>query len=79
MSVTRRELIGSIAMTGAALLVPGFGLAQAKPLTKQIPSSGEVLPMVGLGSWITFNVGNDPVARDSCARVMGAFFDAGGR
>jgi diketogulonate reductase-like aldo/keto reductase len=35
--------------------------------------------MVGLGSWITFNVGNDPMARDSCARVMGAFFDAGGR
>ena len=35
--------------------------------------------MVGLGSWITFNVGNDPVARDSCAQVMGAFFNAGGR
>ena len=29
------------------------------PLTRRIPSSGEALPVVGLGSWITFNVGND--------------------
>jgi diketogulonate reductase-like aldo/keto reductase len=37
------------------------------------------LPLVGLGSWITFNVGNDPVARESCAEVMRAFFEDGGR
>jgi diketogulonate reductase-like aldo/keto reductase len=79
MPLTRREVVGSIAMTGAAMVVPGLGLAQARPLAKPIPSSGEALPMVGLGSWITFNVGNDPVARDSCAQVMGAFFNAGGR
>jgi diketogulonate reductase-like aldo/keto reductase len=35
--------------------------------------------VIGLGSWITFNVGNDRVARDACAEVMRAFFDAGGR
>ncbi len=34
---------------------------------------------MGLGSWITFNVGNDPQARASCAEVMRAFFAAGGR
>jgi hypothetical protein len=65
MQLTRREVVRSIALTGAAMVVPGLGLAQARPLTKSIPSSGEALPMVGLGSWITFNVGNDPVARDS--------------
>jgi diketogulonate reductase-like aldo/keto reductase len=37
------------------------------------------LPLVGLGSWITFNVGNDRVARDASAEVMRAFFQAGGR
>ena len=37
------------------------------------------MPVVGLGSWITFNVGDDPVARDACADVMRAFFEAGGR
>jgi diketogulonate reductase-like aldo/keto reductase len=35
--------------------------------------------VVGLGSWITFNVGDDVAARDSCARVLGAFFQDGGR
>jgi diketogulonate reductase-like aldo/keto reductase len=34
---------------------------------------------VGLGTWITFNVGNDRRARDECAEVMRNFFRAGGR
>ena len=48
-------------------------------LTRPIPASGEALPVVGLGSWITFNVGNDPVARDARAEVVRAFFAEGGR
>lgn len=48
-------------------------------ITRRIPSSGETLPVIGLGSWITFNVGNDPTARDACAEVVRAFFAAGGR
>jgi diketogulonate reductase-like aldo/keto reductase len=44
-----------------------------------IPSSGETIPAIGLGSWITFNVGNDPQARAECAQVMKNFFDLGGR
>ncbi|MDZ4294226.1 MAG: aldo/keto reductase [Hydrogenophaga sp.] len=48
-------------------------------LTRPIPASGEALPVVGLGSWITFNVGNDPVARDARAEVVRAFFSEGGR
>ena len=32
-----------------------------------------------LGSWITFNVGDDPVARAECVEVMRAFFANGGR
>jgi len=46
---------------------------------RSIPSSGELIPMVGLGSWITFNVGNDRAARAQCTEVMRAFFRAGGR
>ncbi len=48
-------------------------------LTRAVPSSGEALPVIGLGSWITFNVGNDPQARAACTEVMRAFFEAGGR
>ncbi len=51
----------------------------AAPQTRVIPSSGEALPLVGLGTWITFNVGNDVVARKQCADVMAAFFAAGGK
>ena len=49
------------------------------PLTRPIPSSGEQIPLVGLGSWITFNVGQDRAARAQCTEVMREFFGAGGR
>ncbi|WP_346327368.1 aldo/keto reductase [Iodidimonas sp. SYSU 1G8] len=54
-------------------------LAQpAPPLKRPIPSTGETLPVIGLGSWQTFNVGDDRALRDGCADVMKAFFDLGG-
>ncbi len=62
--LTRRTFLGSLA--SAALAAPTA--AAPAVLTRPIPSSGEPLPLVGLGSWITFNVGNDPVARESCAK-----------
>jgi diketogulonate reductase-like aldo/keto reductase len=37
------------------------------------------MPAVGLGTWITFNVGNDRALREQCTAVMRAFFEAGGR
>lgn len=80
MNLTRRALIGAIgAGAAAAILRPFSALAQAAPLTKPVPSSGERLPVVGLGSWITFNVGDDPELREECTAVMRAFFAAGGR
>src|SRR5687768_11191759 len=42
-------------------------------------AGGGTLPRVGLGSWITFNVGNDAAARVQCTDVIAAFFAAGGR
>jgi diketogulonate reductase-like aldo/keto reductase len=59
---------------------PLTGTAQPGSVrTRPVPSTGEALPLVGLGTWITFNVGRDTEARDSCAAVMRAFFEAGGR
>jgi diketogulonate reductase-like aldo/keto reductase len=63
----------------SALAAAGPALAQGAPLTRPIPSSGEQVPRVGLGTWITFNVGQDPPARAQCAQVVRAFFEAGGR
>ena len=78
--LSRRRLLRGLAATGASALYPQLASSRQAPvLSKPIPSTGEQLPAVGLGSWITFNVGNDPIARDACAQVMGAFFDSGGR
>jgi diketogulonate reductase-like aldo/keto reductase len=63
---------------GGALLPVSAQPAQAV-ITKPIPSSGEALPVIGLGTWITFNVGNDPGARAERAEVMRRFFEGGGR
>jgi diketogulonate reductase-like aldo/keto reductase len=77
---TRRRVLGALAAAGAgAALRPSLATAQRTPLTRPIPSTGEALPLVGLGTWITFNVGDDPVARDASTDVMRNFVDAGGR
>ena len=75
MRVTRRAvLVGA----GAALAAPALKSPAAEPLSKRIPVSGEPVPAVGIGSWITFNVGDDPLLRAECRAVMAAFFEAGG-
>lgn len=75
--VSRRTLLAALAGTAAMTVLPAF--AQTAGLTREIPSSGEKLPVVGLGSWITFNVGNDPRGRAASIAVMRDFFRAGGR
>jgi diketogulonate reductase-like aldo/keto reductase len=78
MSVQRRQLLAALA--GSWPVLDTFAQAPSSALlTRAIPSSGEAIPLVGLGSWITFNVGHDPVARDACTEVMRAFFEGGGR
>jgi diketogulonate reductase-like aldo/keto reductase len=79
----RRVVLKLVSSMGAASAmaqgVSASASAPAPPLMRPIPSSGEQIPVVGLGSWITFNVGNDRAARAQCTEVMRAFFDAGGR
>ncbi len=80
LELTRRRFVQA-ALGAAAGAGAGLGPARAMAgdgTLRNIPSSGEAIPSVGLGSWITFNVGNDPVLRDECAAVMEAFFKFGG-
>ena len=72
--------LGAVAMAWPALRAAAQQPTPV-PASRQraIPSSGERMPVVGLGSWITFNVGRDAAARAQCADVMRAFFAAGGR
>jgi diketogulonate reductase-like aldo/keto reductase len=78
-TISRRQVVGALGVAAAAtILRPLSGLAQTHIITKAIPSTGQRIPVVGLGTWITFNVGDDPELRDECAAVMKAFFDSGG-
>ncbi len=47
-------------------------------LSRPIPSTGEQLPVVGMGSWITFDVGDDAAARAQRVEVLQTFFSQGG-
>jgi diketogulonate reductase-like aldo/keto reductase len=54
-------------------------LAQPRgPIRRPIPATGELLPAIGLGTWITFDAGTDSRRRDALAPVLQAFFDRGG-
>jgi diketogulonate reductase-like aldo/keto reductase len=66
---------------GAAAAMPASSLCRAAAgpiLTRAIPSTGERIPAIGLGTWITFNVGSDERLRAERTRVMQTFFDRGG-
>lgn len=74
MALTRRSLLAG---AGAAALaaMPGRTLPAE---TRRIPSTGVELSAVGLGTWITFNVGDDPELLSQSVAVMRAFFEEGG-
>lgn len=77
---TRRQTLKIIA-TGiaTATLVPQALLASSDRLVrKPIPSSGQTIPVIGMGTWRTFNVGDDEQLRLERTRVLEAFFEHGG-
>lgn len=48
-------------------------------MTRKIPSSGEDLPAVGLGTWQVFDAGNSTAARAPLREVISEFVKAGGK
>ena len=76
--LNRRTFVRSLAATGGVLAVPHAFAATGPILTRAIPASGERIPAIGMGTWITFNVGRDRERRAQRTKVMQAFFDLGG-
>jgi diketogulonate reductase-like aldo/keto reductase len=79
MTFTRRAVVQGLGIGMSLPLMPRAWGQAADLTTRVIPKSKEALPLVGLGTWITFNVGDDPVLMDECAAVIAAFFEGGGR
>lgn len=79
-AVARRRFLATLAAVPlAGLAVPRGAMANTpRQLMKPIHSTGEPLPVVGMGTWITFNVGDDPAALADRVEVLRAFFAACG-
>ena len=78
--LTRRDFLASTA-TLALASWPGIGIAAVPSphiRMKAIPASGEQIPVIGMGSWITFDVRKDQALRDHRVGVLRTFFDMGG-
>lgn len=76
--ITRREVIAGAAAAG--LLAKSAGAQPAgSPIVRTIPTSGEQLPVIGMGTSRTFDVGDDATARTPLAAVVQAFLDGGGK
>lgn len=54
-------------------------MADTPMLTRPIPSTGEAMPVVGLGTWPVFDVGGNPAERAPLKAVVEALVAAGGR
>lgn len=78
MTQRRRFLQGLTGLGLALALEPGFA-AERVPLSKPIPSSGERIPVIGVGSWLTFDSGASAGALARLQPVLQTFFDHGGR
>jgi aryl-alcohol dehydrogenase-like predicted oxidoreductase len=78
MRITRREFTVAAGAAGATAFMP-HALAQTPALlTRPIPSTGELLPAVGLGTAQVFD-GNDDATRRKAAAVLAALIAGGGR
>ena len=82
--MNRRNALQVLATAAGITQMPGHAL-DAKAGTDQsiikrrIPSSGELLPVLGLGTWQTFDVGNDSAARAPLGDVLREFSALGGK
>lgn len=74
----RRRFLVSLAGLAAAATIKPARAAGPVALVRPIPASGELLPVIGMGSWLTFDVGQQAAARAQRVQVLQAFFDHGG-
>jgi len=84
-SMTRREATRLVTAGAAGLVLP-IGASRLRAatesstmLTRAIPSSGEKLPVIGLGTWRTFDVDLTADTRRQLENVLSLFVKLGGR
>lgn len=76
--ITRRRLLK---VSAGLLALPSLGVYSANrqnPIKRSIPSSGEQIPVIGMGSSRTFNVDGSPEKLALLEAIMKVFFEQGG-
>jgi diketogulonate reductase-like aldo/keto reductase len=82
----RRDFFRTVGLSAAATALPGgllaSGAALAQPasaiITRKIPRTGEVLPAIGLGTYLTWDV-LPGAPRDNIREILKRFWEGGGR
>lgn len=80
--ISRREAVLQIGCLGAAALLNFENTLagnQHTMLQRNIPGTKEMLPVVGLGSWIQFDVGDSPAENAGLKEVLTSMNDLGGK
>ncbi|MGE5303929.1 MAG: aldo/keto reductase [Alphaproteobacteria bacterium] len=76
--LSRRDLLLRFAWVAGALAFTGGAGMAASPLKRSIPRTGDLLPVIGLGTWQTFDVPDQKGARAPLREVLREFCRLGG-
>ena len=81
--ITRRRAVKLIGATTASVCLPigssRIFAAEGSPLSRAIPSTGEKLPVIGLGSAVTFDVRSNSPKVSDITEVITRFVKRGGK
>jgi diketogulonate reductase-like aldo/keto reductase len=77
---SRRQWLQASAL-GLSLVALGKPLMThaATGINRTIPKSGEALPVIGLGTYVSFDIGSNASERDSAKEVFQRFVELGGK
>jgi aryl-alcohol dehydrogenase-like predicted oxidoreductase len=78
---SRRQALAIAAGAGAASLIPGLAAhaANGPLLSRPIPKTGEMLPVIGIGTAIIFDIAGEPEKIAERTGVVRTLVDGGGR
>jgi diketogulonate reductase-like aldo/keto reductase len=75
--ITRREFLSIVSGAGVYLFSEESAMAETI-IKRPVPKSGELLPVIGLGTWQAFDVGASDTARAPLRQVLSEFVKLGG-
>jgi diketogulonate reductase-like aldo/keto reductase len=76
--MNRRKCLTQLSALGALSLAPRYTAMEENIMKRAIPSTGEQLPVVGLGTWQTFDVGESAGEREPLKEVLKTLVSKGG-